>query len=395
MKRLACALVATLCLMSASTGFALTAEDHAAFRAQSPEYNRADQELNAVWKQLRKQLPKARYKEIQAEQRAWVGGLRDRDAMQYGGATASGYAQATQARVAYLRQVLASARTSATTQAATPQATAPALAPVQQTAAPALTTTPQTTAPAVRQANGQTTPPAKKSTPERTPPPAPQKSPVSVTPVPAVAPVTHVELPITPEAEKPMQPVVRVPSETNRNVGGTSEASGIIVQTSSSKEVAPVAQQAAPSPRQSAQTSPQPAAPQPEVTSTDDLPPVPPASPVKVSTSNALDPEKEQSLRKKKGQPKTGSKAAPKTRAFTGFPKEYQNSGHKHIRLDNAQGKPVVQLGTWGNFTDTMQDCLQRAIQSGTQVEVEGVAHAFSDGTVTMRADSPLTCRSK
>ncbi|MDL2267153.1 hypothetical protein LJC46_04100 [Desulfovibrio sp. OttesenSCG-928-G15] len=379
MKRLACALLSTLCLMTASTGLALTAEDHNAFCAQSPEYSRADKELNAVWKRLRKELPKARYKEIQAEQRNWIGGLRDREALQHGGATAKGYALATQARVAYLRQLLAETGNAP----ATTPAVAKAVAPAQPPAASAR--------------------PALSSAPEQPAPASPRRNAVAVTPATAATPVTHAEIPATqkPAAVQPTSqaPVVSVTSSSaTGGMSGASEASGIIVQTSSSKEVAPMAQAPAPglqSPsatlQQAAPTAQQAAPATPQLAAQDDIPPLQQAAPVKVNTSNALDPEKEQSLRKKKGQ----AKATPKTRVFTGFPKEYQNAGHKHVRLDNAKGKPILQVGTWGNFSTNMQNCLHQAIQSGAQVEVEGVAHSFSDGSVMMRADSPLVCRNK
>lgn len=62
--------------LTASTAFALSEADYVVYMKESPAFARAEKRLNAAWKKLKADLPKAVFQDMQIEQRAW---LQDRD----------------------------------------------------------------------------------------------------------------------------------------------------------------------------------------------------------------------------------------------------------------------------------------------------------------------------
>ena len=62
--------------LTASTAVALSEADYVVDMKESPAFARAEKRLNAAWKKLKAELPKAVFQDMQIEQRAW---LQDRD----------------------------------------------------------------------------------------------------------------------------------------------------------------------------------------------------------------------------------------------------------------------------------------------------------------------------
>lgn len=62
--------------LATSSAFALSEADYVVYMKESPAFARAEKRLNAAWKTLKVELPKASFQDLQIEQRAW---LQDRD----------------------------------------------------------------------------------------------------------------------------------------------------------------------------------------------------------------------------------------------------------------------------------------------------------------------------
>ena len=62
--------------LTATSALALSEADYVVYMKESPAFARAEKRLNAAWKKLKAELPKAVFQDMQIEQRAW---LQDRD----------------------------------------------------------------------------------------------------------------------------------------------------------------------------------------------------------------------------------------------------------------------------------------------------------------------------
>ena len=106
MKRLFCALA--LVLVLAGSAFALSDVDYKLLRTRSPEFVRADRELNKVWDGLKGKLSFRDFDALRKEQRRWISSGRDkaaRNLMRHEGYTfEAAYTEATEERIEYLKK---------------------------------------------------------------------------------------------------------------------------------------------------------------------------------------------------------------------------------------------------------------------------------------------------
>ncbi len=75
--------VISLVLLLTSTAFALSNEEYTRMKKNNADFARADKRLSQVWAQLKKDLPKNVFKELQDAQRVWLKDGRDHEANKY------------------------------------------------------------------------------------------------------------------------------------------------------------------------------------------------------------------------------------------------------------------------------------------------------------------------
>ena len=100
--------VLALLLLMAAPSFALSDADYLKMKKNNQSFARADRKLTNTWNKLKKSLPEFVFKELQKDQRDWVGKGRDDDAKQYlkeGYSRVEAYTMATNDRANALPQI--------------------------------------------------------------------------------------------------------------------------------------------------------------------------------------------------------------------------------------------------------------------------------------------------
>jgi hypothetical protein len=78
---------------------------------------------------------------------------------------------------------------------------------------------------------------------------------------------------------------------------------------------------------------------------------------------------------------------------FIGYVEEYNEAGMAFIRLNDNQGREVIHLGSWFEFSDTVSKCLQSGMEGEFPVRVTGKTETLQDGTQSLVKDSSVTCQ--
>lgn len=106
MKKILAAVM--LLLTMAGAVFALTDREYLYLKDKSAEFRRADRRLTQIWKELKAEMSKRAFKELQEDQREWLKSGRD-DAADYymdeGCKSPDAYAKATNDRADILRDL--------------------------------------------------------------------------------------------------------------------------------------------------------------------------------------------------------------------------------------------------------------------------------------------------